>query len=50
MVTRDVEGRLNGVQYHKLAPMLLNELQRQQQQIDALQAQLAEVLKRVERR
>jgi hypothetical protein len=47
MVTRDGQGRIDGVQYHKLAPMLLNEVQRQQREIELLKAQLAEVLARL---
>lgn len=35
LVTYDRDGQLETVQYHKLAPMLLNELQRQRRTLDA---------------
>src|SRR5205823_1095093 len=31
LVSRSADGKIETVQYHKLAPMLLNELQKQQQ-------------------
>ena len=48
LVTRDRDGRIDGVQYHKLAPMLLNEVQRQQREIDALKAQMTDLLRRLD--
>ena len=35
LVTRDQSGRIEGVRYDELAPMLLNEVQQQQRKIDA---------------
>ena len=50
LVTHDEKGRIDGVRYDELAPMLLNELQKehehalaQDEQINELRAQLAEV-------
>jgi len=50
LVIRDMEGSIQGVRYDELAPMLLNEMQRQQQvnaaqgaMIQALQQQLAAI-------
>jgi len=43
LVTYDRDGQLETVQYHKLTPMLLNELQRQQRTLDAQAKQLAGV-------
>jgi hypothetical protein len=43
LVIRDEGGRVEGVRYDELAPMLLNELQKQRAQITALNAQLANV-------
>jgi len=40
LVTYDRDGQLETVQYHKLTPMLLNELQRQQNTLDAQAEQL----------
>ena len=37
LVTRDEKGRIDGVRYDELAPMLLNEVQKQQR-ANALQA------------
>jgi hypothetical protein len=33
LVTRNASGEVEGVQYHALIPLLLNELQHQQQQL-----------------
>jgi hypothetical protein len=41
LVARDEAGQIESVQYHKLTPMLLNELQRQSRLIEALEARLA---------
>jgi Chaperone of endosialidase len=35
LVVRDANGRIDGVRYDELAPMLLNELQKQERKIDA---------------
>ena len=41
LVIRDGAGRIDGVRYEELAPMLLNELQKQQNKIAAMEQQLA---------
>jgi hypothetical protein len=41
LVVRDPAGEIETVQYHKLTPMLLNEVQRLHRQIEALTARLA---------
>jgi len=38
LATRDADGRISGVRYEELAPMLLNELKEQQQRMVAQQA------------
>jgi hypothetical protein len=43
LVTRDEEGKVDSVQYHQLIPMLLNELQHQQQTLEAQAQQLAQL-------
>lgn len=43
LVTRDEDGKPESVQYHELIPMLLNELQHQQQTLDAQAQQLAQL-------
>ncbi len=43
LVIRDENGRIDGVRYDELAPMLLNEVQKQQQTIAAQAAQLREM-------
>jgi hypothetical protein len=43
LVTYGRDGRLETVQYHKLTPMLLNEVQRQQRSLDAQAQQIVEV-------
>jgi hypothetical protein len=50
LVIRDQKGRIDGVRYDELAPMLLNEVQQQQQKIatqdakiDGLEKQLAQI-------
>jgi hypothetical protein len=40
LVIRDEKGRIQGVHYEELAPMLLSEVQRQQQKIDAQDAKI----------
>jgi hypothetical protein len=42
LVIRDKSGRINGVRYDELAPMLLNEVQQQQNKL-ALEAQRNEI-------
>jgi len=49
LVIRDASGRIDGVRYEELAPMLLNEVQQQQQRIAAQAAQMSE-LKEQQRR
>src|SRR5262249_48914637 len=39
LVTKGADGKVESVQYHELIPMLLNEVQRQQQEIAELKAQ-----------
>jgi hypothetical protein len=41
LVTKGADGKVQSVQYHELIPMLLNELQHQQQQQDAQAQQLS---------
>jgi hypothetical protein len=43
LVIRNQNGRIDGVRYDELAPMLLNKVQQQQQKIDKQAAQLNEV-------
>jgi len=44
LVIRDEKGRIDGVRYDELAPMLLNEMQKQQQQQQQINAaQAAEI-------
>jgi phage shock protein A len=43
LVIRDEQGRIDGVRYDELAPMLLNEVQQQQKQLLTQASQLAEV-------
>ena len=42
LVVRDADGQPTGVRYHVLPAMLLNELQRQQRQLDAQASRLIE--------
>jgi len=42
LVTRDAKGTIEGVRYEELTPLLLNELQHQQQEIATLKAALVE--------
>jgi hypothetical protein len=41
LVIRDEHGRIDGVRYDELAPMLLNEVQQQAAKIASLEQQLA---------
>jgi len=43
LVVRDQSGRIDGVRYDELAPMLLNETQQQAAKIRALEQQVAEM-------
>jgi hypothetical protein len=43
LVIRDQKGRIDGVRYDELAPMLLNETQQQAAKIRALEQQVAEM-------
>jgi hypothetical protein len=43
LVTRDPKGRIDGVRYDELAPLLLNEVQEQQKLASAQAAQLRDV-------
>ena len=42
LVIHDETGKVHGVRYDELAPLLLNEVQRQQRQLDDLRQQVAE--------
>jgi hypothetical protein len=46
LVVRNAAGDVETVQYHKLVPMLLNEMQRQQHELDRLHARLVELERR----
>src|SRR5262249_15611144 len=39
LVVKGADGKVESVQYHELIPMLLNEVQRQQQEITELRAE-----------
>src|SRR5262249_17778267 len=41
LVTKGADGKVESVQYHELIPMLLNEVQRQQQKLEAQSQQLS---------
>jgi hypothetical protein len=43
LVTKGADGKVESVQYHGLIPMLLNEVQHQQQEIGELKAQVQQV-------
>src|SRR5262249_15591370 len=43
LVTKGADGKVESVQYHELIPMLLNEVQHQQQEIAALKVQAQQV-------
>src|SRR5262249_48848917 len=43
LVTKGADGTVESVQYHELIPLLLNEVQRQQQKLDAQAQELAEL-------
>jgi len=43
LVIRDESGKIRGIRYDELAPMLLNELQAQQQQLRDLQREMMEL-------
>jgi len=44
LVIRNQAGQPEGVRYEELTPMLLNEVQRQQQELAELKQQVAELL------
>ena len=43
LVIRDEAGAIQGVRYDELAPMLLSEMQKQMQKIDAQAAEISEL-------
>jgi trimeric autotransporter adhesin len=43
LVIRNEAGRIDGIRYDELAPMLLNEVQQQQRKIDAQAAEIRDV-------
>ena len=43
LVIRDAAGKIQGVRYDELAPMLLNEVQQQQDQLRDIKRQVAEL-------
>jgi hypothetical protein len=43
LVIRNEKGRIEGVRYEELAPMLLNEVQQQAQELREMRRQLAEL-------
>ena len=45
LVVKGSDGQIETVQYHKLVPMLLNELQKEHETTQSLQAQLSELRK-----
>jgi hypothetical protein len=47
LVVRDAQGRIDGVRYEELAPMLLNELQKQRKALAAQAQELAELKRQV---
>ena len=47
LVVHDSEGEVETVQYHKLIPMLLNELQKQERELKDQQSQIAELTERL---
>jgi len=49
LVVHDSDGEIQTVQYHKLIPMLLNELQKQERQIEEQRTLIFEILERLAR-
>ena len=45
LVNRDSAGRIEGVRYDELAPMLLNEVQKQQKNLQSLEEEVAQLKK-----
>jgi hypothetical protein len=43
LVIRDAAGRIQGVRYDELTPMLLNEVQQQNAQLEAMEQQVADL-------
>lgn len=50
LAVRGKDGQIETVAYQELAPMLLNEMQKQRRQIEALKAELAEIRAALSRR
>ena len=48
LVIRDDAGKIQGVRYEELAPMLLNEVQKQERKIDAQVAEICDLKQQVE--
>jgi hypothetical protein len=48
-VAKGVDGKVESVQYHELVPMLLNEVQHQQQTLAVQSHEIAELKARLER-
>jgi len=48
LVTKGADGKVESVQYHELIPMLLNEVQYQQQKLEAQAQEIAELKARLE--
>jgi hypothetical protein len=49
LVTRNARGEVESVRYQNLTPLLLNEVQHQQRELAALQAQNTALAARLER-
>ena len=47
LVIRNEAGRIEGVRYDELAPMLLNELQQEHQRLESVQGQLSDLTARL---
>jgi hypothetical protein len=47
LVIRDDAGKIQGVRYEELAPMLLNEVQKQERKIDAQVAEICDLKQQV---
>jgi hypothetical protein len=48
LVIRDASGRINGVRYEELAPMLLNEVQQEQQKIAVQAAEIRDLKQQIQ--
>ena len=49
LVVHNNKGEVETVQYHKLIPMLLNELQKQERKIEEQQKQITDIMERLTR-